>query len=343
MVRMLRKHIPDTASSKKRTSRYRYALVAAVFFLSGCRGIQSTLDPQGPQADEIARIAWVMFWGAGFILLLVMALALATLFRAPSQRRPISASVFIIGGGVALPIITLTALLVYGVDSMRSLRAYHEPPAQIEVVGNRWWWEVHYRNADGHIITSANEVRIPAGEPVKVLVRTNDVIHSFWVPNLAGKIDLIPGRTNHIVLHANAPGQFRGQCAEFCGAQHARMAFYVIAQAPEAHAAWLAQQQKPAATPADQQSLRGRDIFVARCAQCHTVRGVSDVGKRAPDLTHLASRQFIAAGTLNNNRGNLIAFVSRSQEIKPGNGMPSHSDLDDATLQALASYLESLK
>lgn len=284
-----------------------------------------------------------MFWGAGFILLLVMALALYTLFRAPSQRQPISANAFIIAGGVAFPIVTLTALLIYGVDAMRSLRAADEQPAQIEVVGNRWWWDVHYRNADGHIVTSANEVRIPAGKPVKVLVRTNDVIHSFWVPNLAGKIDLIPGRTNHIVLQANAPGQFRGQCAEFCGAQHARMAFYVIAETPEAHAAWLAHQQKPAATPADQLSLRGRDVFVSKCAQCHTVRGVAEAGKRAPDLTHLASRQFIAAGTLENNRENLIAFVSRSQEIKPGNAMPSQSDLDDATLQALASYLESLK
>lgn len=342
-MRMHKTRLPDAAARNRQTCRLHCAVVAGILFLSGCRGIQSTLDPQGPQADEIARIAWVMFWGAGFILLLVMALALATLFRTPSQRRPVSANVFIIAGGVALPVITLTALLIYGVDAMRSLRATAEPTAQIEVVGNRWWWDVHYRDPDGHAITSANEIRIPAGKPVKVLVRTNDVIHSFWVPNLAGKIDLIPGRSNHIVLHANAPGQFRGQCAEFCGAQHARMAFHVIAQAPEAHAAWLAQQRMPATAPADRLSLRGQEVFLARCAQCHTVRGVSEGAKRAPDLTHLASRQFIAAGTLENNRQNLIAFVSRSQEIKPGSDMPSHSDLDDATLQALASYLESLK
>lgn len=318
----------------------------ALFPLAGCSGIQSTLWPQGPAAQAIADIGWVMFGGAAVILVLVMALALYAIFRTPDKRLPVSANVLIAAGGVGLPLVTLTALLVYGVAAMGYLRAQPgEPALQIEVVGNQWWWDVHYRDAEsGQTIAGANEIRIPAGAPVKVSVRTNDVIHSFWVPNLAGKIDLIPGRTNHIVLQADRPGMFRGQCAEFCGAQHARMAFVVIAEPAEAHAAWLAQQRRPAATPADAMALRGRDAFrTAGCIECHTVRGTGDARQPGPDLTHVASRKYLAAGTLENNRANLIDIIARSQTVKPGNRMPSYPDLDQESLNAIATYLESLQ
>lgn len=330
--------------SKKQTSAALY--VVAMLALSGCRGTQSALWPQGPAAQAIADIGWVMFAGAAVILLLVMALALYAIFRAPEKRLPISANVLIIVGGVGLPVVTLTALLVYGVSAMGYLRDQIVDPAlQIEVVGNQWWWDVHYRDgANARTIATANEIHIPAGVPVKISVRTNDVIHSFWVPNLAGKIDLIPGRTNHVVLQADRPGIFRGQCAEFCGAQHARMALVVIAEPADAYAAWLARQRLPAAPPANAMTQRGRDAFTAAgCVACHTVRGAMIAPQAGPDLTHVASRKYLAAGTLENNRANLIEIIARSQKVKPGNRMPSYPDLDQDSLNAIATYLESLK
>jgi cytochrome c oxidase subunit 2 len=336
---------PIIHTSKKQTSRLSPVVVA--LFLSGCSGIQSTLDPHGPHAQSIANISWIMFFGASAILLLVMALALYAIYRDPDKRRAPSAGSLIVMGGLALPVLSLSALLVYGVHAMGELRAESgDEPIQIDVTGNRWWWDVYYRDVDGNVIAGANEIRIPAGVPVKVAVRTNDVIHSFWVPNLAGKIDLIPGRTNHLVLQADAPGIFRGQCAEFCGAQHARMAFHVIAETPDAHAAWMNRQGAQAPAPSDPGLLRGRDAFVANdCLQCHTVRGLGAARElgRGPDLTHVGSRRFIAAGTLENTPTNLAAFIARSQDIKPGNGMPSYRHLDEQTLHDIANYLESLR
>ena len=321
--------------------------VPVAFSMAGCSGVQSALWPQGPAAQAISNISWVMFIGAALILLLVMALALYAVYRAPDKRPRISGNMMIAAGGVAFPVVTLTALLIYGVVEMRYLRAgFTDAPVDIEVVGNRWWWDVHYRDGNSkQVVTTANEIHIPAGVPVKIAVRTNDVIHSFWVPNLAGKIDLIPGRINHIVLQADQPGLFRGQCAEFCGAQHARMAFVVIAEPADAYQAWLARQRQPAANPTEAAALRGREAFMANsCMDCHTVRGVGKKKEElGPDLTHVASRRYLAASTLENNRDNLIAFIARSQTIKPGNRMPSFPDLDQETLDALAPYLESLK
>lgn len=332
------------SACKKQTSAA--LCIALPFPLAGCSGIQSTLWPQGPAAQAIADIGWVMFAGAAAILVLVMALALYAIFRAPEKRLPVSANVLIAIGGVAFPVVTLTALLIYGVVAMGSLRnETNDPSVQIEVTGNQWWWEVHYRDgADGKTIATANEIRIPAGVPVNISLRTRDVIHSFWVPNLAGKIDLIPGRVNHIVLQADRPGMFRGQCAEFCGAQHARMAFVVIAEPADAYAAWLAQQRQPAAAPAGAAVARGRDAFNASgCMACHTVRGAGAAKEPGPDLTHVASRKYLAAGTLENNRANLIEVIARSQTVKPGNRMPSYPDLDQESLDAIATYLESLR
>lgn len=331
---------------KKQAIRMLPAL--AILSLAGCRGIQSALWPQGPAAKAIADISWVMFAGATMILLLVMALSLYAIYRAPDKRRPVSANMLVAAGGVALPMVTLSALLVYGVIAMGYLRAEpDDPPVQIEVIGNQWWWDVHYRDdGNGQTIATANEIRIPVDTPVKISVRTNDVIHSFWVPNLAGKIDLIPGRTNHIVLQADAPGVFRGQCAEFCGAQHARMAFIVIAEPADAYANWLAQQRSPAASPINAAALRGRDAFAANgCTKCHAVRstGTGSARLAGPDLTHVASRKYLAAGTLENNRANLIEIIARSQQVKPGNRMPSYPDLDRESLDAIATYLESLQ
>lgn len=332
-----------TPACKKQTS---VLIAMPMLSLCGCEGVQSSLHPRGPHAQAIADIGWLMFGGAAAILLLVMTLALYAIYRPPAQRRTLSSHVLIAVGGLAFPVVTLSLLLGYGVTSMAKLRAHPvaQDAASIEVVGNRWWWDVHYRDADGSLMTTANEVRIPAGVPVTVVVRSDDVIHSFWVPNLTGKVDLIPGRRNHVVLHADMPGSFRGQCAEFCGAQHARMAFHVIAETPEAHAAWQQAQRAPARAPTEPEAIRGREAFIsAGCVACHTVRGVGTARASGPDLTHVGSRSFIAAGTLENTRDNLADYIARSQVLKPGSGMPLYSELDEATLDAIAAYLESLE
>ena len=332
-------------SSKKRTCA---TALGAAFLLSGCEGIQSSLWPQGPAAAEIAHISWIMFIGAALILLLVMVLALYALFRHPDKRLVISANKLIIAGGVAFPVITLSALLIYGVISMNTLRAEPQPEMEIDVVGNQWWWDVHYqRDVPDESFTTANEIRIPVGVPVLLRLHSDDVIHSFWVPNLAGKMDLVPGHVNQLIIQAEQAGVFRGQCAEFCGAQHARMAFHVIAQPPEEFDAWMAQQHEPAAQPADALSRRGLAVLRAnRCLECHAVRGIdektSDVGK-GPDLTHLASRSHVMGGTLENNRDNLARIIADSQAVKPGNRMPSYPDLSAEDLEALVTYLEGLR
>jgi cytochrome c oxidase subunit 2 len=337
--------MPITMRSKIRTSH----LLPTAVLLCGCEGIQSTLAPRGPNALVIANISWVMFWGAAAILLLVMALALYAVYRAPDKRPAWPGNRIVLAGGVIFPVVTLTALLVYGVTAMGTLRAdqraVQDGTLHIEVVGNQWWWEVRYGGGDGRpLAVTANEIRIPVSVPVSVAVRTNDVIHSFWVPNLAGKIDLIPGRTNRIVLQADRPGIFRGQCAEFCGAQHAHMAFLVVAEPADDYNAWLERQRMPAAVGGDRAVLHGRDAFVANnCIACHTVRGLGTASGRGPDLTHVASRLTLAAGTLQNTPANMAAFIARSQEIKPGSKMPSHPHLDDATLQSLAAFLGSLQ
>lgn len=319
--------------------------MAAALLLCACAGHQSALDPQGPAARSIANISWVMFIGAAAILLLVMVLALLAVFRRHDDARSGGDLRFIVGGGVVFPVVTLTLLLVYGVYQMGDLRA--EPPAdpvRIEVVGNRWWWDVHYLDENGgRLVSTANEIRIPAGTPVSVFLRTEDVIHSFWVPNLAGKIDLIPGRRNHVRLQADAPGVFRGQCAEFCGAQHARMAFHVIAESPADFENWLTAQRRPATVPASETVARGREIFVVRCMECHTVRGVGKAGRPGPDLTHFGSRRTIGAGTLENNRDNLLRWIAHSQAIKPANGMPDFAHLERQELEALVTWLEGLR
>ncbi|HVL76659.1 MAG TPA: c-type cytochrome, partial [Noviherbaspirillum sp.] len=205
-------------------------------------------------------------------------------------------------------------------------------------------WDVHYLGPDDQIImTTANEIRIPAGVPVSVLLRTHDVIHSFSVPNLHGKIDMIPGRRNHVRLQADHPGVFRGHCAEFCGAQHARMAFFVIAEPREQFEAWLAAQRRPAAPPASELAARGRESFRRHCVECHTIRGVGEAERRGPDLTHLASRRTIGAGTLENNRANRLRWITQNELVKPGNAMPEFAHLEKQELEGLLEYLEGLR
>ena len=320
---------------------------ALLLQVSGCGGMQSVLDPQSIEAREIAFLWWLMFWGAAAILALVLALALYALVARPQRRHGIYERVLVLGGGLALPLVVLTALLVYSVFVGNAITRPESgtDALHIDVVGHQWWWAVRYRNAEGEMdFATANELHVPVGRRVEVTVSTADVIHSFWIPALAGKIDMIPGRRNRVRFTADQAGVYRGQCAEFCGAHHAVMAFHVIVESPEAFAAWQAQQREPAATPDDPLPARGREAFMEQgCLACHTIRGTAAAGRTGPDLTHVGSRRALAAGALPNDADALVRWIAHNQEIKPGNAMPSFAHLDDATLRALAAYLESLQ
>lgn len=305
--------------------------------------MNSVLHPAGPDAAIIAQFAWVLFAGGAIILTAVMVLTFMSL---RGDARPVRPMRWIAGLGIAFPVGVLSVLLVWStwrsgqLSSQTSRQALH-----ISVTAKMWWWEVRYRDsATGREIISANEIHIPAGQPVYLGLTTSDVIHSLWVPALGGKMDMLPGRVTGITLHATRPGVYRGQCAEYCGEQHARMALHVVAHSPREFAAWLAHQARPAATPGGALVERGRRAFSEqRCGACHTIRGVEEQARLGPDLTHVGSRLHIAAGTLRTHRGTLAGWIADPQSIKPGARMPAASDIDGETLRALATYLEQLK
>jgi len=217
-------------------------------------------------------------------------------------------------------------------------------PLTIEVTGKQWWWDVTYADTSpSGRFTTANEIHIPVGQPVLFVLGARDVIHSFWVPNLAGKKDLIPGYTQSMWLQADTAGDYRAQCAEFCGVQHAKMALHVIAESPADYRRWVEAQRAPGRTPTDSVTERGREVFVTGpCAMCHAVTGTSASARNGPDLTHLASRRTIAAGTLPNTRGALAGWIVDPQQVKPGAHMPPNQ-LSPPDLDALLTYLQSLK
>jgi cytochrome c oxidase subunit II len=312
--------------------------------LCGCSGVQSALDPKGPAAALIAQSHWVMAGGATFILVLVVAIALYAVYRDPERRSAVSSRKIIFFGGVLFPVVVLSALLAYGVLLMARLSpgaSANDDLLEIEIVARQWWWEVRYPAAiAGETTVSANELHIPAGRPVMVHLRSVDVIHSFWIPSLAGKLDVIPGKERRLRLQADAAGVFRGQCAEFCGAQHARMGLLVKAEAPEEFQARLARMRLPRPERAAPVVEQGRTAFrVHECGTCHTVRDHFEEAASAPDLTHLADRAWLGAGAMPNTPRNVATWIARSQRFKPGNAMPSYEHLDEATLTALAAFL----
>jgi cytochrome c oxidase subunit II len=241
--------------------------------------------------------------------------------------------------------IILFVFLVLDLSVGRAITRNPGPEAlQVRVTGHQWWWEVQYRDSlPQNWATTANEIHVPVGRPVVFELRSTDVIHSLWPPNLNGKRDLIPGNENSIWFQAESAGVYRGQCAEFCGHQHAKMGFLVIAEPQDSFRTWLAAQRDTAMTPTDSIALRGQEVFLSSsCVMCHTIAGTPAGSRIGPDLTHLASRRTIAAGTLPNTRGNLADWIVNPQAIKPGVRMPATS-LDSDDLQALLTYLESLK
>jgi cytochrome c oxidase subunit II len=301
------------------------------------------LQPAGPAASAIADIAWVLFLGGGVIFVGVMVLLGMSLRRRAGSVRT---RWWLLGGGVLFPATVLAALFAWSLA--RSPAWLPVPPADallVTVHGRMWWWEVRYRDpASGGEIRTSNEIRIPAGRPVYLALASEDVIHSFWVPQLAGKVDMVPGRMHHLLLTADRPGVYRGQCAEFCGAQHARMALQVVAEPQPAFDAWLAAQAAPAPAPLTQRQVAGREAFLARrCDACHAVRGVTGETRLGPDLTHVGSRMQLAAGTLPNTPEARALWIAHVQEAKPGARMPGNAQLDAATLAALADWLGSLR
>ena len=299
--------------------------------------LQSALEPHGPEAAAIAQLLWILVAGSAAILLLVTVLAtLAVRAPRPWLARPEA----IVAGGIAFPAIVLFALLAYA--SVAVPRPYSAEPAaaRIRVIGHQWWWEVRYLDGRGATdFTTANEIRVPAGRAVDLELESADVLHSFWVPSLAGKLDLVPGRTNRLRIAAQSAGVYRGQCAEYCGGPHALMGLHVVAEEPARFDAWREAQRAPAAgVPA-----AGRALFESLCASCHTVRGTRAAGTLGPDLTHVASRVALAAAVLPNDAVSRARWIAAGQHVKPGNLMPEYPQLPRADVEALAAYLGALR
>lgn len=327
------------------TARTLLSCALAASALTGCNEIQSALAPHGDEANRIALLTWILFSGAAGILL-VVAGALALAIAGPGRwRRALGGERAIRLGGVAFPLVTLAALLGYGVSLMRETIASDRPAAlRVEVTGEQWWWRVAYTGRDGTPLAEANELRIPVGREIDLFLRSADVIHSFWVPSLGGKLDMIPGRTNTLRLKADRAGIYRGQCAEYCGGPHALMALEVVAMPEHEFEAWLRPAGLRPGAPAGNSERGGSELFqAAGCGACHAIRGTDAAGTIGPDLSRLGQRRFLAAATIPNTPENLGRFIANGQALKPGNAMPEFRIFSDDELQALAAYLGSLK
>jgi cytochrome c oxidase subunit 2 len=330
------------------------ALAPAALALAACRGVQTPLDPAADQARDIDMVWRTMLVVCGIMYLLVMAFLAWALWRArrtsdggapvtgetpaePGLRRGLTGWTALIASG--LVVLTTVSFLVD-----RSIAEQGPKPLKVKVTANQWWWAVEYEgDTPAERVTTANEVHLPKDRPAVIELTSNDVIHSFWVPNLAGKMDLIPGRTNYVAVTPRRLGAFRGQCAEFCGWEHAKMAFEVKVDDAAGFEAWKARQRTPAAPAMDPEAIVGQQLFATRaCVMCHRIAGTDAGGAVGPDLTHLKSRSHIAAGTLPNDRGSLQAWIADPQAFKPGAKMP-RVDLTAPELNAIVAYLETLR
>jgi len=349
--------------NRSRTPRWSAALTPIALLLAAC-DLPIALDPRGPAAAEIARIWWILFVTAVVVSLVVFALLGAAVVRARAVARARDAydrgdgaraatggppttwlegrttGFVLIGGGVVPTIVLVAATFL----TLSGLAAFDDDPddvaATIQVVGHMFWWEVVYPD---HGVTTANEIHLPVGRSIRIELASADVIHSFWVPQLHGKMEMIPGRTNVLHLRADEPGVYFGKCAEFCGQQHANMELLVVAQSEADFESWIEAQAAEARAPVGDLAELGREVFVGSpCALCHTIRGVSEGAEAGPDLTHLATRRTLAARTLVNVRGNLGGWILDPQGIKPGSRMPA-VDLAAEDFLALLAYLDGLR
>ncbi|MDQ1374630.1 MAG: cytochrome c oxidase subunit [Actinomycetota bacterium] len=303
----------------------------------------SILDPQGSEARTLAGVWWLMFGLAAAVYVIVAGLILFAILRnrrsGPRESR-LNDNAFVVIGGLLVPVAILAVIAFVTVRTTTEVRQPEAGAMRVDVRAHDWWWEVRY---PGTGIVTANEIHIPVGRQVAVHIRTADVIHSFWVPQLAGKLDAIPGQDNLLRFTAERAGVYRGECAEFCGIQHANMNFLVIAEDPTRFGQWEQTEAQGAGLPTDDRSEQGRLVFEREaCAGCHTIRGTSAAGTAGPDLTHMGSRRTIGAATVPNTTANLAGWIADAQSIKPGNKMPSII-LEPADLLALVHYLQEQK
>jgi cytochrome c oxidase subunit 2 len=311
--------------------------------MNGDASVFSVMQPATPEAEALHTLALVLFGGGTIIFLGVMALLAASVL---GGGRPVRTRRWVLGGGVAFPVLVLSALLVFAAVRTTSLvRAAPADALVVSMTGHMWWWEIRYRDPrSGATVTTANELRVPVGRPVRLALETADVIHSVWFPALHGKVDMVPGRVTHLVFTVNEAGRYRGQCAEYCGDQHAKMAMHLVAEPAEDFDAWLARAGDAPAAPTDPRLARGRDAFVElQCGSCHAVRGLAETTGRGPDLTHVGGRAMLGAGLLPTNEGTLAGWIADPAVHKPGVRMPAYGRVEPERLQALAAWLATLR
>jgi cytochrome c oxidase subunit 2 len=315
------------------------AAIVSTLQLAGCGGVQSTLMPFGMEASATRRITLLLAIAAAVVTVAVLALA-AHAFRAPAGRLDHKGGMRLIFWlGAVFPTLFLATTLVTSLPKMQRPGVARED-LKIAVDGEQFWWRVRYQPAGRAPVETANEIRLPVGRSVEFVLSTSEVIHSFWVPGLAGKVDMIPGRTNTLVVRATQPGVYRGVCAEFCGLSHAHMAFDVVAMAPEDFDRWL----EELARPAPDTRAVGRELFGAQgCDGCHSVQGHFAGSAIGPDLTHVASRRTVGAGVARMSAESLAAFVRDPSASKAGALMPSFRDMPDDHLEAVTAYLLELR
>jgi cytochrome c oxidase subunit 2 len=312
---------------------------------------QSMVDPAGTKAAMVNDFWHFLIITSSIVTAIVFVALLIAMFKrgrpiepeAPRTQRAVTTWVT---ASVAMTLVIIVAFIVIDFRLGRAIAAApSHAPVRVNVIGHQWWWEFQYPDSSnpGNWITTANEMHVPVGRPVLLHMTAPDVIHSFWVPNLSGKKDLIPGHETETWLEADSVGVYRGQCAEFCGMQHAKMAMLVIAESEGAFDNWLISSRTEAAKPVDSTAKAGETAFMTGgCALCHAIAGTPAGGHVGPDLTHLASRHSLAAASLPNNRGNLAGWILDPQRIKPGTMMPPNA-LDPGQLDAILAYLEGLK
>jgi cytochrome c oxidase subunit 2 len=308
----------------------------------------SMLAPQGPVADRIAGLSWFMLILGGLIFLGVMIYFLYAIWghRGYSLEeeltRPNQGNGIVLTWGVGFTAVVLVVLFGLNLGTMRANHQVYnrEESVVIDVIGHQWWWEVQYPE---HGFETANEIHIPAGRPARLRLVTKDVIHSLWIPELSGKLDLLPNQVNELVILADRTGEYWAECAEFCGTQHAKMQLMVIVDSEQQFAAWLEHQQTVPAPPGDELAIEGQQVFLgSACVYCHNIDGTNASGDLGPDLTHVMSRRTLGAGILENSLGNMAGWVVDAQAIKPGNKMPP-MDLNSQELAALLAYIETLE
>lgn len=312
----------------------------AFALLVACSGAQSALDPAGRGAEQISALFWWMAGGALVIWLAVVALTLYAL-HSPQPHSERKATLLIVGGGFVVPTAILTVLLVFALAVLPDLMASTSGALRVRVSGEQWWWRVQYLLPDGRAVELANEVRLPVGASVELLLESPDVIHSFWIPSLGGKVDMIPGRVTRLALRPTRTGVYRGVCAEYCGTSHALMAFDVVVMEQREFLSWISHQRGPAEALS---ASHGGGLFLANgCGACHTVRGTPASGVIGPDLTHVGSRHSIGAGMLPNETHAFSRWIARSDAVKPGVRMPHFEMLPAKDVRAIAEYMEALQ